>query len=175
MFLDRDGVLNRTEVRDGMPRPPTDVSQLVILPGVMEGCRSLREEGWLLVMVTNQPDVQRGRLRRADVEEINARLRELLALDDVRVCYHVDTDGCRCRKPEPGMLLEAAAAFDVDLATSFMIGDRWRDVEAGRRAGCRTVLVGPGYAERERVLADLRAPSFTEAVAWIRQQTAEES
>lgn len=141
VFLDRDGVLNRAYVRDGRSGPPRDVGELEILPGVPEALRLLAEAGFLLIVVTNQPDVARGGQTRAAIDAINGALARRLPLDDVLTCFHDDSDGCACRKPKPGLLLQAAAARDVDLARSFMVGDRAVDVAAGRAAGCTTFLV----------------------------------
>ena len=108
VFLDRDGVLNRAFLHaDGKSHPPASPQQLEILPGVMDVCQSLRRAGFLLIVVTNQPDVARGTQRREVVEAINLELRRQLPLDDIRVCYHDEADNCPCRKPKPGMLLEA--------------------------------------------------------------------
>ena len=144
-FLDRDGVLNRALVDDGVPRPPRDLAELEVLPGVPEALALLAERGLLLVAVTNQPDVARGAQTRARVEEINAALLRQLPLKTVLTCYHDDADECACRKPRPGLLRDAAEAYGIDLARSFMVGDRSRDIEAGRAAGCLTLLVDAPY------------------------------
>ncbi len=167
VFLDRDGVLNRAVVRDGRPYPPSAAAEVEVLPGVPEACATLRRAGFALVLVTNQPDVARGTRTRASVEAINALLRDRLGLDEVRACYHDDRDGCACRKPSPGMLLDSARAGGLDLHRSVMVGDRWRDVEAGRRAGCRTVFVDHQYDERRPAGPDLTVRSLAEAVPWI--------
>ena len=148
VFLDRDGVLNRAFVRDGKPYPPASLAELEILPGVPETLESLRNAGFLNVVVTNQPDVGTGKQRRDVVEAMNRQLVEALALDAVKVCYHTDLDACACRKPKPGMLIEAAAELGIDLGKSFMVGDRWRDVAAGQAAGCLAFFIDCGYAEK---------------------------
>lgn len=167
VFVDRDGVLNRAVVRKGRPHPPSGSDQVQLLPGVVEACAALREAGFLVIGVTNQPDVARGTQRREVVEAINALLQSRIPLDDIRVCYHDDGDGCGCRKPEPGLLLEAARDWKIDLAQSFMVGDRWRDTEAGRRAHCKTVLIDYGYGEPQHSIPDCRVRSFAEAAEWI--------
>jgi D-glycero-D-manno-heptose 1,7-bisphosphate phosphatase len=167
VFLDRDGVLNRALVRDGRPYPPADAAGVELLPGVEEACAALRRAGFLLVVVTNQPDVARGTQRLEAVEAIHRRLAEALPLDEIVVCLHDDADGCSCRKPLPGMLVDAAARWDVDLGASFMVGDRWRDVEAGRRAGCRTVFLDRGYAEAMPEAPDATVRDLREAARWI--------
>lgn len=168
VFLDRDGVLNHAFVRDGKPQPPSNLDELTVLPGVPEMLAALKEAGFLLIVATNQPDVARGLQTRAMVEAINDALRATLPLDDIYVCYHDDPDDCDCRKPRPGLLLRAAARYNIDLSASFMVGDRWKDVEAGRRAGCTTVLIEHGYTEEDsKNAADYRARSPLEAGAWI--------
>ncbi len=170
VFLDRDGVLNRAEVRGGRPYPPASVGDLEVLPGVAEALGLLRGAGFLLVVATNQPDVARGTQRREVVEAISALLLAALPLDEIRVCYE-DGDDCPRRKPNPGLLLEAAEAHGIDLTSSFMVGDRWRDVEAGRRAGCRTVFLDLGYDERRPdPPADHTAADLPAAARWILSQ-----
>lgn len=167
VFLDRDGVLLPTVVREGVPRPAAQASDVELLPGVAEACEALKGAGFVLVVVTNQPDIARGTVSAEAVEEVNGRLRSLLPLDDIRVCPHDDADDCTCRKPRPGLLLDAAASWKVDLGSSFMIGDRWRDVEAGRRAGCRVAFVDRSYDETPELKADVVVPGLPEAADWI--------
>ena len=167
VFLDRDGVLNRAVVRDGKPYPPATIDELELLPGVPEACAVLHAAGFLLVVVTNQPDVARGTQLRAVVEDINDRLRALLPLDEIRTCYHSDRDRCPCRKPLPGLLIQAAADRNIDLSSSFMVGDRWKDVAAGHGAGCKTAFIDYGYAEAGECLPDATVGSLGEAVRWI--------
>ena len=171
VFLDRDGVINRSFVRDGKPYPPQTLEELEILPGVVEGVSLLRQRGWLIVVVTNQPDVANGIQERGVVEAMHNYLRRSLAIDMIRVCFHADRDNCSCRKPKPGMLLEAAGDLEIDLQESIMVGDRWRDIEAGRAAGCKTVLVKSTYDERQADSPDLVVNSLIEAVNPILQQS----
>jgi D-glycero-D-manno-heptose 1,7-bisphosphate phosphatase len=160
VYLDRDGVLIASTVRDGVPHPPRNVGEMQILPGVVDSLRNLSAAGHLLIVVTNQPDVARGTQTVEAVEEINAALRSALPIEAVYVCYHDDADGCDCRKPAPGMLLTAAREHRIDLSASYMIGDRWSDVAAGQNAGCRTLLIARSYSHPDRckpnhVVADL--------------------
>lgn len=170
VFLDRDGVLNRAFMRDGKLTPPTGVEQLEILPGVPEALERLQRAGFTLIVVTNQPDVPRGLTSREAVEQIHARLRSQLPLDAIRVCYHDDADECDCRKPKPGLLVHAAEDLKVELSASYMVGDRWRDIEAGRRAGCRSVFIDQGYEDGHDVRPDARVSSLDEAADWILKQ-----
>lgn len=146
IFLDRDGVLIRTFVRDGVPHPPSSLDEVEILLGVPAALAALKQRGFLLLVVTNQPDVARGSQSRARVDAINARLARELPLDGVYVCYHDTPDRCGCRKPAPGLLLDAAAEHGVDLADSYMAGDRASDIAAGQAAGCRTILLRHPYS-----------------------------
>jgi D-glycero-D-manno-heptose 1,7-bisphosphate phosphatase len=169
VFLDRDGVLNRAVVRGGKPYPPASPGELEILPGVPDALARLRAAGCRLVVVTNQPDVARGTVTRAAVDATNAMLRDRLGLDDIRVCPHDDGDNCECRKPRPGLLLQDA----FDRPTSVMIGDRWRDIEAGRAAGVgTTILVDYDYDEPMPHEPDVRVASLAEAADWILERAA---
>ena len=165
VFLDRDGVLNAAVVRDGRPYPPATVSDVAIPAGVADGLARLRAAGYALVVVTNQPDVARGHQQQRVVEAINRLLGSQLPLDEFRVCYHDDDDGCDCRKPAPGLLLRPPP---YDIASSVIVGDRWRDIEAGRRAGVRaTVLIDYAYDEPCMSEPDARVSSLAQAADWI--------
>jgi D-glycero-D-manno-heptose 1,7-bisphosphate phosphatase len=167
VFLDRDGVLNRAIVRGGKPYPPAGLDELEVPPGVPGACRLLKDAGFLLVVVTNQPDVARGTQTPEAVEAIHRALRSRLPLDDVRVCFHDDASGCHCRKPKPGLLLDAARDWNIDLGRSFLVGDRWKDISAGRAAGCTTVFLDYQYAEPTACQADYSTSSLEDAVTWI--------
>jgi D-glycero-D-manno-heptose 1,7-bisphosphate phosphatase len=167
VFLDRDGVINRAVVRDGRPFPPATVDELEVLPGVAAALERLRAAGFRLVVVTNQPDVARGTQRRDVIDRMHAQLAETLPIDEFRVCDHDDSDHCRCRKPRPGMLEDAAREAGISLADSFMVGDRWRDIEAGRLAGCTVIFIDRGYHERRPDRPDAIAGSLPEAAEWI--------
>ena len=174
VFLDRDGVVNEAPVRDGKPFPPKDVASLHIPAGTAEALDRLKQRGYLLLVVTNQPDVPRGKVTRGAVEAINQHLRANLPLDDVFTCYHDDADNCDCRKPKPGLLLQAARQYGIDLPSSYMIGDRWRDTDAGATAGCKTILIDMGYQDQEPASApSFQAKSLPEAVDWILNNDAE--
>jgi D-glycero-D-manno-heptose 1,7-bisphosphate phosphatase len=168
VFLDRDGVLNQPVVRDGLPFPPASVDEFVLYPDVGEGCARLREAGFLLIVVTNQPDVGRGTQSREAVEAMHVALRDALpSLDGIEVCFHAGSrrgEPCDCRKPKPGMLLRAAARHGIDLKRSFLIGDRWRDVDCAHAAGCRAVFIDHGYSEALREKPEVIVSNFREAV-----------
>jgi D-glycero-D-manno-heptose 1,7-bisphosphate phosphatase len=167
VFLDRDGVINANIERDGKPVAPVTIEQFQLLPGVVEAAKRLKAAGYLLIVVTNQPDVASGRTPKATVDAMHAEIRQQLPVDDIKACYHLDRDQCGCRKPKPGLILEAAAQHGVDLASSFMVGDRWRDTEAGRTAGCLTIFVDYGYEQDGPNRPDMIARSLPDAVTKI--------
>ena len=169
VFLDRDGVINRALTRDQKPYPPTSLAEFEILPGVAEACRQLKHAGFLLVVATNQPDVGRGTMAQSTVEELHAHMRRELPLDRVEVCYHPGQglSDCDCRKPKPGMLLRAARELNIDLAASWMVGDRWRDLDCGHAAGCRTVFIDYNYDESLKQPPDFRVKDLSEAARII--------
>jgi len=170
VFLDRDGVINRAIVQNGKPFPPTSVEQTEILPDVLEALALLKRSGMRLAVITNQPDVARGTQSRENVEAINAFLAAKLPLDRFEVCFHDDTENCDCRKPKPGLIYAAARALGGDPTEGFMVGDRWRDIEAGQAAGCRTVWIDRDYDEKSPSVYDYRTTSLLEAAKWIVHQ-----
>jgi D-glycero-D-manno-heptose 1,7-bisphosphate phosphatase len=172
VFLDRDGVLNRNIVRDGRPYAPTRPEQLEILPGVAEALARLHEAGFLNVVVTNQPDVANGKTSREAVEAMHAELLKKLQIDAIKVCFHNDAANCPCRKPRPGMLLEAARELDIDLTRSFLVGDRWKDIAAAHAAGCKGYFVDEEYSEKRPDKPYVAVKSLPEAVAHILESSA---
>jgi len=171
VFLDRDGVLNDAVVRAGKPYPPASPDELRVIADAPAALARLKSRGLALIVVTNQPDVARGTQSAAAVEAIHEKLRAALPIDGFVTCFHDDRDDCACRKPKPGLIVEGAARFGVDASRSFMVGDRWRDIDAGRSAGCRTIWIDRGYRERgPSEPPDARVTSITEAADWILQQ-----
>jgi D-glycero-D-manno-heptose 1,7-bisphosphate phosphatase len=167
IFLDRDGVLNANLVRDGKSFAPRSLADFRILPGVEEAVHCAKSAGFLTIVVTNQPDVANGLTSRSTVDAMHDELRRVLWLDDIKACLHVDADQCACRKPKAGMIFEAAAERAIDLRTSYMIGDRWRDVLAGQVAGCFTIFVDYGLAQERPAHPDKVVASLAEAVDFI--------
>lgn len=168
VFLDRDGVLNAAIIDNGKPLSPASVSEIRIPVGVPEGCRELVRLGFLLIVVTNQPDIARGRLEPDALASIHSYLSSQLPLHDIYTCPHDDQDMCDCRKPAPGMLLAAGRRYHVDLRASWMIGDRWKDIAAGHAAGCRTILLRDRpYADEPIIEANAEVRRFSDAVCVI--------
>jgi D-glycero-D-manno-heptose 1,7-bisphosphate phosphatase len=171
VFLDRDGVLNRPVVRDGRPFPPARLEEFELYPDAVKACAELKAAGFLLVVVTNQPDVGRGTQSREAIEAMHGKLRAAIpSLDAIEVCFHAGAaqgEPCNCRKPKPGMLRRAAAALGIDLSESFLIGDRWRDVDCARAAGCRAVFIDRGYRESLREKPEFTVSNLSGAVSAI--------
>jgi D-sedoheptulose 7-phosphate isomerase len=176
VFLDRDGVINRAVVREGKPFPPSSLEELELLPDVASVLLDLRRNGFALYVVTNQPDVARGAQTRETIEAMHRKLASSLPIDGIFVCYHDDIDHCDCRKPLPGLLLEAQRKHNIDLSRSFLVGDRWRDIDAGHSAGCKTVLIDYGYRERKPSQPpEATVRSLREAADWILRSSRDES
>lgn len=171
VFLDRDGVLNQPVIRDGRPYPPARLEEFKLCEDVLAGCASLKEAGFLLVVVSNQPDVGRGAQSRAVVDAINKELAGAIPfLDRFETCFHAGEnygEPCFCRKPKPGMLFHAAELMDINLAGSYVIGDRWRDVDCAKAAGCHAIFIDRGYAESLRQQPDVTVKTFAEAVTAV--------
>jgi D-glycero-D-manno-heptose 1,7-bisphosphate phosphatase len=167
VFLDRDGVINKSLVVNGIPTPPRSLDQLEILPGVIEGLEILRKCEFELVVVTNQPDVQRGKMLKPIVEAIHMKLKVELRIHHFYTCFHDDANNCLCRKPKPGLLKQAADELNLDLESSFLVGDRWRDILAGQSVGCRCFFIDNLLDERQPVAPFTRVSSLLEAAQQI--------
>jgi D-glycero-D-manno-heptose 1,7-bisphosphate phosphatase len=147
VFLDRDGILNCAIIRNGKPYPPGKLEDVEIIPGMLAELNQLKASGYVLIGITNQPDVARGTQTRATVESINAFILSQLPLDEIFTCFHDDTDGCNCRKPKPGLIIQAAEKYHINLSKSWMVGDRWKDIAAGYSVGLKTIFVDYHYGE----------------------------
>lgn len=171
VFLDRDGVINQVVVRNGMPYPPSHVDEFELYEDVPDGCARLKAANFILVVITNQPDVGRGIQSREAVEAMNLKMQSALPLlDRVEICYHAGErygQPCSCRKPRPGMILRAAAELKIDPKGSYVIGDRWRDVDCARAAACRAIFIQRGYKETLRESPDFTVANFNQAVSAV--------
>ena len=168
VFLDRDGVLNEAVVRNRLPYPPMTLEEVQLTGGARESVDRLRAAGFVTICITNQPDVARGDLDRDRAEAINTRVASEVGLDEIIACFHDSRDNCDCRKPKPGMILEGSARWSVTPQESYLVGDRWRDIDAGAAAGCRTVLIDRSWAEQSPAHQPNRiVHSLPEAVTWI--------
>jgi D-glycero-D-manno-heptose 1,7-bisphosphate phosphatase len=167
VFLDRDGVIVVPEFREGRSFAPRTLENFSFYPDAHDCLTRLKRAGYVLVVVTNQPDVGNGLVPAEVVEIMHERLAEQLPVDSIKVCFHDSKMACQCRKPKPGMLLEAANELGIDLDRSIMVGDRASDVEAGSAVGCRTVFIDLGYSEPRPEKPTFVADSLSEAVNWI--------
>ena len=164
VFLDRDGVVNKAVIKNGKPIPPKNLQNLELTEGVLALLNSLKKEGFILLVITNQPDVARKKIDKSVVEEINKYLIDTLPIDEIKTCFHDDIDNCNCRKPLPGLIYEAAQTYNIDLKTSYFIGDRWKDISAGYSANCKTIFIDYGYDEVNDIKADFTTFNLKDAV-----------
>lgn len=167
VFLDRDGVLNRSILVDGVPTPPISISEIQILEGAIEAVQILKENNFVPVVVTNQPDVARGKISESQVNEINAYIGAASNIKHFYTCFHDDDDLCECRKPKPGLIYRASSELGLDIRNSFLVGDRWRDISAGQAAGCRAFFVDYSYLEKSPNMPFTRVLSLLEATMKI--------
>ncbi|HEX4354394.1 MAG TPA: HAD family hydrolase [Polyangiales bacterium] len=168
VFFDRDGVINVPMVRDGLPFAPKDMSEFAFMEGAHETLNALKARGYVLLVVTNQPDVARGWQAIEQVEEFHRHIEAELPVSRIYACFHDNAHACECRKPKPGMLIQGSREFDIDLTQSFLVGDRWKDIEAGRSAGCKTIYLRHGYDEAEAHSPDYEIKGLPELLAIIR-------
>jgi D-glycero-D-manno-heptose 1,7-bisphosphate phosphatase len=168
VFLDRDGVINRVIMRDGKPYSPRKLSDFQLIDGIKRVLSHLKEEGFILIVVTNQPDISRGLITWDALEAIHDLIRSELPVDDLIVCPHDDADECGCRKPKPGMIVDSARKWGIDIGSSLLIGDTWKDMEAGRRAGCKTILLDAPY--NRDVESDHRINDIVDSINIIEEQ-----
>ncbi|OGW44937.1 MAG: hypothetical protein A2Y66_02105 [Nitrospirae bacterium RBG_13_41_22] len=162
VFLDRDGVINKVIFRDGHPASPRNLKEFVLNDGIRQAIRKLKDFGFRIIVVSNQPDVARGEITQGLLDLVTQRMRWEIPIDDVYICPHDDIHQCSCRKPKPGMLFKAAYQWEIDLSSSFLIGDTWKDIEAGKAAGCKTILLNAPY--NQDVHCDFRVKLLAEAV-----------
>lgn len=170
VFFDRDGVLNQAIISNNKPYPPKNINELVIVEEANNALARLKNAGFMLFIVTNQPDVARGSTTQASVEAINDEIMQVLPIDAAYVCYHDDKDQCLCRKPLPGLLMSAAKDYQIDLKNSYMIGDRYKDIAAGNAAHCKTIWLRTNYDEPKPLLPHFTSDTLRLAVAWILKQ-----
>jgi len=163
VFLDRDGVLNRTVLVDGVPNPPSTLKEVEILTGVIEAIRILKDHDFVPVVVTNQPDVARGITTQSQVEAINEHIGVVTGIKHFYTCFHDDADLCNCRKPAPGLIHLACQDLQLSVSESFLVGDRWRDISAGQLAGCQAFFIDYSYSERRPKMPFRRVSSLLEA------------
>ena len=165
VFLDRDGVINKVVFRNGLPASPRSLDEFVFNDGIRETVRRLKDGGFKIIVISNQPDWARGEIAKGVLDLMTQRMRWEIPMDDVYICFHDDHHQCSCRKPKPGMLIQASSKWNIDLKVSFLIGDTWKDMEAGKAVGCKTILLDTSY--NQDVQSDFRVKSLSEAADLI--------
>ena len=171
VFLDRDGVIVKAHIKNNKPFAVNNIDDFEILPGVKEAIQSLKELDFLVVVVTNQPDISKGLINVNTLNKMHEILMSELAIDDIKFCPHISENNCSCRKPKPGMLLEASSEHLIDLNNSYMIGDRISDIEAGNNAGCKCIFIDYNYSETKgkKIGTSMIVRSLTQAVDLIKK------
>ena len=175
VFLDRDGVINEAIERDGKRHSPMSSSEFAFIHGIEAAFDALQSLQIPIVVVTNQPEVARGRLNTDALTVMHQLISDRFEVTDIVFCPHDDADRCACRKPKPGMILSSCARHGLDPGRSVMVGDQRKDIEAGFAAGCRTILVNNPVlvAEYERptlpsgIRPDRHGPSLVSAIPMI--------
>ena len=167
IFFDRDGVLTVSKRIQGKGFAPRKLKDFCLYQDAIASTRKTRDAGFLNIVVSNQPDIATGLLKPSVLSEMNDILFQELALDDVFNCRHISENNCNCRKPKPGMINSAADKFNIDLSSSWIIGDRDCDIEAGINAGVQTIFVDRRWASENGFEADFRCKSLGEAVDFI--------
>jgi D-glycero-D-manno-heptose 1,7-bisphosphate phosphatase len=170
VFLDRDGVINRSDVVNGKPYAPRTLSKFRLLPGVSQSVTQFKAAGFLVIVVTNQPDIGNGLVDVSTVDAMHRKLRSKVPVDDIRVCPHRQDAGCSCRKPKPGMILQAIQDWKIEPAGSYLVGDRNSDIVAGKSAGLYTLFVDRGYSEPLTAEPDLAVRTLPQAASAILAQ-----
>jgi len=165
VFLDRDGVLNEVVMRGGKACSPCSFSEFKLIDNIEDCIRRARDEGFVIIVVTNQPDIARGKMAQDELDKMNERIRASFPVDEIVVCPHDDADGCHCRKPKPGMLVDAAQRFDIELTASFLIGDSWKDMGAAKGAPCCGILIDASY--NQDTDCDKRVPTLKQAIDYV--------
>jgi D-glycero-D-manno-heptose 1,7-bisphosphate phosphatase len=163
VFLDRDGVLNHSKVKNGKPYAPRKLSDFRLLPGAVQAVTDLKSAGYVVIVVTNQPDVGHGLISEATLDAMHSKLRSKVPVDGIMVCPHRQGANCSCRKPKPGMILEAMRRWGITTDGSYMVGDRASDIVAGQAAGLSTIFVDRSYAETVTAKPNLTVRSLQQA------------
>ena len=169
IFLDRDGVINEVIFRgSNKPIAPWSLKDVILIPGIKNPIDKLCNMGFLLFVVSSQPDISKGHLKLHTVKKMNEIILDKFPIKEVSICPHEDRHNCLCRKPKPGMLIDLSKKWAVDLNSSFLIGDNWKDIYAGKAAGCKTILLDRQY--NSSVEADFHINDLSEAVSIINSQ-----
>jgi len=162
IFLDRDGIVNKAIVEKGLPYSPTRLGDIFLTDGIKDLIKKWHDEEYIVIVVTNQPDVANHIITKNKVDKINNYLKSIALFDDIFTCYHNGKDDCDCKKPKTGLFLQAKEKYDIDFSQSYVIGDRWKDIEAGKNIGCKTIFVDYHYDEERPNKPDYTAKSVSD-------------
>jgi len=168
LFWDRDGVLNKIIMRDGKPSSPWRIEEFEILPDVKRCLEKTKEMGFLNIVFTSQPDISRGFLKTEELEKMHRIISKTLSVDEIKFCPHDDKDNCECRKPKPGLIVEAVKKWSIDLDKSYVVGDSWKDIKAGKSVGCKTFLLRKKYNKDYKEDYDFEINSLKQMVEIIK-------
>ena len=168
VFLDRDGIINQVVYHDDINKPssPWKMEEFKLIDGIKKHLDELKKNGFLIFIISNQPDIKRGNVDKETAEKINKILYEKFPIDDIMVCPHDDLDNCSCRKPKPGMIIELSKKWNVDIKKSFLIGDSWKDIGAGKNAGVKSILIDKSY--NQEVESEHRVENLKSAIELIK-------
>lgn len=169
IFIDRDGVINKVITRNEKPSSPWKLEEFEILPDVKECLEAFKRMGFLNIVFTNQPDISRGFLKMEDLEKMHKIILETLPVDEIKFCPHDNKDNCSCRKPKPGLILEAVKKWSIDLEKSYVVGDGWKDIGAGKAAGCKTFLLRREYNKDYQKDYDFEVDNLKKTVEIIKK------
>tara|TARA_Y100000741_G_scaffold362569_1_gene348606 strand:+ start:242 stop:787 length:546 start_codon:yes stop_codon:yes gene_type:complete len=169
VFLDRDGVINKPYIKNGKSFAPTKFNEFSIYPEAKESVRILHSLDFKVIVITNQPDIARGLILDSDISKMNSKMFNDLNIDDIFICPHSEEDNCNCRKPKPGMILEAKKKYKIDLNSSFLIGDRFTDIQAAKNTGCKSIFIDRNYNEKKPIFQEANVKNILSAVNFIKK------
>ena len=167
VFLDRDGVINVPIFKDGRSFAPILFDDFEIYPSAYDACQMLKKAGYLIVVITNQPDVGNGKASKSEIERMNQYLKSEELVDDIFICYHSQDEQCVCRKPKAGMIFQALEKYSIDLGASFLVGDRKSDIEVAVSVNCKSIFIDHDYDEVKPVAQNITLKSLKEAAEYI--------
>ena len=145
VFLDRDGVINKTIIKNGRVYSPMNLNEFEFVQNIAEQIKKIKDAGYYIIVVTNQPEIARGNIDIYELNKMTKNIKDNLPVNEILICPHDDADNCSCRKPKPGMLFDAAKKYEIDLIQSFLVGDGWKDMGAAKNAGCMGILIDTFY------------------------------
>ncbi len=166
-FFDRDGILNQSIIKNQKPYSPNIPNELKLNREFLPFIKNLKKKKFIIIVVTNQPDIKRGKMTKYSLKTINTKIKNFFLIDEIYVCIHDINDKCSCRKPKPGMLKKASKKWDIDLKKSFLVGDRFKDIQAGNSVGCTTIFIDYNYNETKPKSYDYKYKNISKMIKEI--------